>query len=119
MFELTQSDIEQRKVANYESFSSFQASQRDIAFVVAKDVNSNQLIHAIKSLDQEHLIEVNLFDVYEGENIEKGKKSLALNLTSNFSLTLSLNQFSDDSSASSVRSSPWITSLILGWLLLA
>ena len=81
LFELNQSDIEQRKVSSYESFSSFQASQRDIALVVAKDVNADQLIHAIQSLDQKHLIEVNLFDVYEGEHIEKGKKSVALNLT--------------------------------------
>jgi phenylalanyl-tRNA synthetase beta chain len=81
LFELNQSDIEQRKVSSYESFSSFQASQRDIALVVTKDVNADQLIHAIQSLNQEHLIEVNLFDVYEGEHIEKGKKSVALNLT--------------------------------------
>ena len=81
MFELNQSDIEQRKISSYESFSSFQASQRDIALVVAKNVNADQLIHAIQSLNQDHLIEVNLFDVYEGEHIEKGKKSVALNLT--------------------------------------
>jgi len=81
LFELNQSDIEQRKVSSYESFSSFQASQRDIALVVAKNVNADQLIYAIRSLNQEHLIEVNLFDVYEGEHIEKGKKSVALNLT--------------------------------------
>jgi len=81
LFELNQSDIEQQKVSSYKSFSSFQASQRDIALVVAKNVNADQLIHAIKSLDQEDLIEVNLFDVYEGEHIEKGKKSVALNLT--------------------------------------
>ena len=81
LFELNQSDIEQRKISSYESFSSFQASQRDIALVVAKDVNADQLIHATKSLNQDYLIEVNLFDVYEGEHIEKGKKSVALNLT--------------------------------------
>ncbi len=81
LFELNQSDIEQRKVSSYQSFSSFQASKRDIALVISKDVNADQLVHAIRSLNQEHLIEVNLFDVYEGENIEKGKKSVALNLT--------------------------------------
>jgi phenylalanyl-tRNA synthetase beta chain len=81
LFELNQSDIEQRKVSSYESFSSFQASQRDIALVVAKDVNIDQLIHAIQSLNQDYLIEVNLFDVYEGEHIEKGKKSVAFNLS--------------------------------------
>jgi len=81
LFELNQSDIGQRKVSSYKSFSSFQASQRDIALVVANDINADQLIHSIQSLNQEHLIEVNLFDVYEGEHIDKGKKSVALNLT--------------------------------------
>jgi len=81
LFEINQSDLEEQKVSSYQSFSSFQASQRDIALVVAKDVNADQLIHAIQSLDQKHLIEVNLFDVYEGEHIDKGKKSVALNLT--------------------------------------
>jgi phenylalanyl-tRNA synthetase beta chain len=81
LFEVNQSDIGQRKVSSYQSFSSFQASQRDIALVVAEDINADQLIHAIQSLNQEYLIEVNLFDVYEGEHIDKGKKSVALNLT--------------------------------------
>ena len=53
----------------------------DIALVFSKDINADQLIHAIQSLNQEYLIEVNLFDVYEGEHIDKGKKSIALNLT--------------------------------------
>ena len=48
---------------------------------IRDSINADQLIHAIQSLNQEHLIEVNLFDVYEGEHIEKGKKSVALNLT--------------------------------------
>jgi len=81
LFELNQRDIGQRKVSSYQSFSYFQASQRDIALVVTKDINADQLIHAIQSLNQEHLIEVSLFDVYEGEHIDKGKKSVALNLT--------------------------------------
>lgn len=96
LFELNQSDIEQRKVSNYESFSSFQASQRDIALVVTKDVNADQLIHAIQSLNQEYLIEVNLFDVYEGKHIEKGKKSVALNLTyQSIEATLTDNQLNE------------------------
>ena len=81
LFELNQSDIEQGEISSYESFSSFQASQRDIALVVSKDVSSEQLINSIRSLKQNDLIDVNLFDVYEGQHIEEGKKSVALNLT--------------------------------------
>ena len=49
--------------------------------MISKVVNADQLVSAIQLLNQKHLIEVNLFDVYEGEHIEKGKKSVALNLT--------------------------------------
>ena len=81
LFELTQSEIEQGETPSYEAFSSFQASQRDIAIVVSKEISSDELIHSIQSLKQNDLIEVNLFDVYEGEHIEQGSKSVALNLT--------------------------------------
>ena len=81
LFELTQSEIEQGETPSYESFSSFQASQRDIAIVVSKEISSDELIHSIQSLKQNDLIDVNLFDVYEGEHIEQGSKSVALNLT--------------------------------------
>ena len=36
LFELNQSDIEQGEISSYQAFSSFQASQRDIALVVSK-----------------------------------------------------------------------------------
>ena len=81
LFELTQSEIEQGETPSYESFSSFQASQRDIAIVVSQEISSDELIHSIESLKQNDLIDVNLFDVYEGEHIEQGSKSVALNLT--------------------------------------
>ncbi len=81
LFELTQSEIEQGETPSYESFSSFQASQRDIAIVVSKEVSADELIHSIRSLKQADLIDVNLFDIYEGEHIEQGSKSVALNLT--------------------------------------
>jgi phenylalanyl-tRNA synthetase beta chain len=81
LFELVLSELQQGAIASYKAFSSFQASQRDIALVLSKDIQSSDLISAITSLDQEYLIDVNIFDVYEGEHIEAGKKSVALNLS--------------------------------------
>jgi len=81
LFEINQNEIEQGEISCYESFSSFQASQRDIAIVVLQEITADQLINSIKSLKQDDLLDVNLFDVYEGEHIEKGSKSIALNLT--------------------------------------
>ena len=81
LFEINQDDIEDGEIACYEPFSSFQASQRDIAIVVAKEISVDQLINSIKSLKQDDLVDINLFDVYEGEHIDEGRKSIALNLT--------------------------------------
>ena len=81
LFELIQSEIEQGENPSYASFSSFQASQRDVAIVVSKELSADELIGSIKSLKQTDLVDVNLFDVYEGEHIEQGSKSVALNLT--------------------------------------
>jgi phenylalanyl-tRNA synthetase beta chain len=36
-----------------------------------------ELINSIEALQQQNFIGVNLFDVYAGENIETGKKSVA------------------------------------------
>ena len=49
--------------------------------MVSKEVSADELIHSIRSLKQADLIDVNLFDIYEGEHIEQGSKSVALNLT--------------------------------------
>ena len=80
LFELIQSDIQDKEISTFKPFSAYQASHRDIAVVVGKDVKADQLINSINSLKQNCLIDVKLFDVYEGEHIEKNKKSIALNL---------------------------------------
>ena len=41
------------------------------------------LIEIISKIDQNLIRAVKVFDVYEGENIPEGKKSIALNVTSN------------------------------------
>ena len=80
LFELNQGDIQDKEISTFKPFSAYQASHRDIAVVVGKDIKAEQLINSINSLKQNYLIDVKLFDVYEGENIDKDKKSMALNL---------------------------------------
>ncbi|HTK86024.1 MAG TPA: phenylalanine--tRNA ligase subunit beta, partial [Patescibacteria group bacterium] len=57
----------------------FQPVERDFAFVVDRKIESETLIRAIKGVDK-LIVRVEVFDVYEGENIETGKKSVALNV---------------------------------------
>ena len=39
------------------------------------------MIEIIRNVDKELIKSVKVFDVYEGENIDEGKKSIALNIT--------------------------------------
>ncbi len=61
--------------------SDFQKSQRDFAFVIDKIFKIGLLEKIIKEIDPLIIQEVITFDVYEGENIPKDKKSVAINVT--------------------------------------
>jgi phenylalanyl-tRNA synthetase beta chain len=61
--------------------SDYQKSDRDFAFVVNKTFKAQDLVEIISSIDQNLIKSVKIFDVYEGENIPKDKKSIALNVT--------------------------------------
>ena len=61
--------------------SDFQKSQRDFAFVIDKIFKIGLLEKIIKEIDESLIREVIIFDVYEGENIPKDKKSVAINVT--------------------------------------
>ena len=61
--------------------SAFQPIDKDLAFVVNKDVSAAAIIAAAKNADREHITDVRIFDIYEGENLPQGKKSVAISLT--------------------------------------
>jgi phenylalanyl-tRNA synthetase beta chain len=62
------------------SFSDFQKSERDFAFVIDKSYNVGNLELIIKKVDLNIIKKVITFDVFEGENIPEGKKSIAINV---------------------------------------
>ncbi len=61
--------------------SAYQKSERDFAFIIDKNFKSQELIEVISNVNRELIQNVNIFDIYEGENIPKDKKSIALNVT--------------------------------------
>ena len=63
------------------TFSDYQKSDRDYAFVVEKDFKAQDLIEIISGVDKSLIKNVKIFDVYEGENIPSDKKSIALKVT--------------------------------------
>ncbi|MCH2542691.1 MAG: phenylalanine--tRNA ligase subunit beta, partial [Alphaproteobacteria bacterium] len=61
--------------------SDYQKVVRDFAFVIDEKYSSGEIISLVKKIDKELIKSVKIFDVYQGENIEKGKKSIAFNVT--------------------------------------
>ena len=60
--------------------SDFQKSERDFAFVIEKSFKAGELESIIKKLDTNIIKKVTTFDVFEGQNIPEGKKSIAINV---------------------------------------
>jgi len=57
---------------------ALQPVERDFAFVVDAKVGADQVLRAAKNADKALINSVSLFDVYEGQHMEPGKKSLAI-----------------------------------------
>jgi phenylalanyl-tRNA synthetase beta chain len=55
--------------------------RRDFAFVVDVDTTADKVLRAAKGADKALISDVSLFDVYAGERMEAGKKSLAIEVT--------------------------------------
>jgi phenylalanyl-tRNA synthetase beta chain len=61
--------------------SAFQPVERDFAFVVDRAVKAADILRATQSVDRKLITSVTVFDTYEGEGIEPGKKSIAIAVT--------------------------------------
>lgn len=81
VFELLLVDVMQGVLPAFKVVSKFPEVSRDLAFVVEESVQWSQVESIIREKAGEQLIQVTLFDVYRGQGIENGRKSLALGLT--------------------------------------
>lgn len=61
--------------------SSLMPLTRDFAFVVDETVGAEQLLKAVRGADKTLISDVRLFDVYQGQGIAEGDKSLAVEVT--------------------------------------
>ena len=65
---------------HFDSLPKFPATSRDLAIVVDKDAEAGRIEQVITKNGGKHFKSVTLFDVYTGEHVAEGKKSLAFNL---------------------------------------
>ena len=80
IFELLLSEILVQKIPEACDISRFPANRRDLAIVVKEEVDAKKVLQLIEKVGGNYLIDLNLFDVYQGQGIEDGYKSLAIAL---------------------------------------
>lgn len=61
--------------------SPFQPVERDFAFVVNEDVPAARVVAAARKADPSLIVDVRVFDVFAGESLGAGSKSLAIAVT--------------------------------------
>lgn len=81
LFEVSLDAVTGGKLPRFSSLSKFPESRRDLAVVADQATTFDAIRQVVETEAGEFLKQVTLFDVYQGQGIEPGRKSLALGLT--------------------------------------
>lgn len=81
VFELQLQAVLKQALPHYQGLSKYPEVQRDLAFTVKKGVNAANITSLIRSKAGEYLLDLRIFDLYQGEGIDPQRKSIALGLT--------------------------------------
>ncbi len=73
-------DQDEILIPKFQSYSTYPASDRDIAFFAPTKVTVKEIERAINKAGKDLLESVELFDEYRGENVPQGQRSLAFRL---------------------------------------
>ena len=74
-------DLIKDKNIKYKQIPKFPEVKRDFALLVDDNISFESISKIAKKTDQKFLKNIILFDVYNGENLPKGKKSYAVSFT--------------------------------------
>ena len=80
LFEIDASVVLNRSLPVYVEVSKLLPVRRDLAIVIDENIAVQTVLSAIKKADIPLILEVALFDLYQGKGVEENKKSLALSV---------------------------------------
>jgi phenylalanyl-tRNA synthetase beta chain len=80
LFELDLEAISSRQIPSYQEVSKLLPIRRDLAVVLDENIAVGDVFRAIKRADIPLILEVALFDLYQGQGVPENKKSLALSV---------------------------------------
>jgi phenylalanyl-tRNA synthetase beta chain len=78
VFEISLDELLSAKVPEFEVLSKFPSNRRDLAVLVDEKVTAGEIQHCLKQVESDILKGIQLFDVYTGDGVEDGKKSIAI-----------------------------------------
>ncbi len=83
VFEISIDQLLSKKVRQmkYKEISKYPSVHKDLAFVMPASMESEQVMSILKKVGGRLLSEIDVFDVYEGENVLENEKSIAYSLT--------------------------------------
>jgi phenylalanyl-tRNA synthetase beta chain len=81
VFEITLDSLRSARLPRFQVFSRFPSVRRDLSLVVDEAVSSAALCQCVGQAAGDVLKNLELFDLYRGEGIDSGRKSLSLALT--------------------------------------
>lgn len=82
-------------IAKMTQISKFPTVNRDLALLVNKDIASSDIVKLIKKNGNGLVKDAKIFDVYEGENLFNGTKSVAISITLGKEGTLTEKEITD------------------------
>ena len=80
-FSLTKLINKKVKPLKFKEVSKYPEVNKDLAFIVKKDVTVKEIMDQIKKSGGRMLTDIDVFDVYVGENVAEDEKSIAFSLT--------------------------------------
>jgi phenylalanyl-tRNA synthetase beta chain len=81
LFEIEATALLSGTVAKFSEISKYPAIRRDIALVLERNTPASAVVAIAHRAAPETLLNLKLYDVYQGEHIDSGRKSIALGLT--------------------------------------
>jgi phenylalanyl-tRNA synthetase beta chain len=80
LFELAYNAISQGSLPRFREISRYPSIRRDLAIVVDEQVQVQAVVDVVRTAAGELLQEVVIFDIYQGQGVESGRKSVAFGL---------------------------------------
>lgn len=81
LFEIDANSFLQSNIPKVRELSKFPEVSRDLAIVIDQEVGAQQILECVRACAGDSLVNLRIFDVYQGDAVEKSKKSIALGLT--------------------------------------